>query len=129
MPLNERRGRGQMTDLTDYAGTQHSPAGRCARIISLVPSITELLFDLDLAENLVGRTHYCIHPKPLVDGIPSVGGTKKVVLDRVRDLAPSHVIVNVDENTKGQVEAIAGLGPAIVVTHPIGPMDLSLIHI
>jgi ABC-type Fe3+-hydroxamate transport system substrate-binding protein len=89
----------------------------------LVPSITELLFDLDLADNLVGRTHYCIHPKPLVDSIPSVGGTKKVVIDRVRELAPSHVIVNVDENTKEQVEAIAGLGPAIVVTHPIRPLD------
>tara|TARA_Y100001934_G_C12357747_1_gene779001 strand:+ start:335 stop:1141 length:807 start_codon:yes stop_codon:yes gene_type:complete len=112
-----------LTDLTDYAGTRHAPAGKGARIISLVPSITELLFDLDLADNLVGRTHYCIHPKPAVDEVPSVGGTKKVVLDRVKDLAPTHVIVNVDENTKEQVDAIARLGPAVVVTHPIEPED------
>ena len=85
-----------MMDLTDYAGTRHERAGKDARIISLVPSITELLFDLELAGNLVGRTRYCVHPKPEIDDIPSVGGTKKVVLDRVRDLEPTHVIVNVD---------------------------------
>lgn len=112
-----------MMDLTDYAGTRHERAGKDARIISLVPSITELLFDLELAGNLVGRTHYCVHPKPEIDDVPSVGGTKKVVLDRVRDLEPTHVIVNVDENTREQVEAIAELGPAIVVTHPIVPED------
>ena len=94
-----------MTWLADYAGTHHKPAGAEARILSLVPSITELLFDLNLASSLVGRTHYCVHPKNDIDAFPSVGGTKKVVLDRVRELAPTHVIVNVDENTKEQVWA------------------------
>lgn len=108
-----------MLRLTDYAGMSHRPVGEDARIVSLVPSITELLFDLNLADQLVGRTHYCVHPKPGIDRYPSVGGTKKVVLDRIRELAPSHVIVNVDENTREQVDAIAGLGPEIVVTHPI----------
>lgn len=112
-----------MTGLTDYAGTRHEPAAEGARILSLVPSITELLFDLGLAGNLVGRTHYCVHPKPEIDDIPSVGGTKKVVLERVRELAPTHVLVNVDENTREQVEAIRDLGPRIVVTHPIEPED------
>jgi ABC-type Fe3+-hydroxamate transport system substrate-binding protein len=116
--------------LTDYAGTLHEPVGEGARIISLVPSITELLFDLNLADHLVGRTHYCVHPKPEIDDVPSVGGTKKVVLERVRELAPTHVLVNVDENTKDQVEAIRGLGPSIVVTHPIDPEDnLALFHL
>lgn len=112
-----------MTDLVDYAGTRHEPAHKDARIISLVPSITELLFDLNLADKLIGRTHYCVHPKPQIDEYPSVGGTKKVVLNRVKKLAPTHVIVNVDENTKEQVDAIAKLGPSIVVTHPIEPED------
>ena len=112
-----------MTDISDFTGARHRRAGEGARIVSLVPSITELLFDLGLAGNLVGRTHYCVHPRPDVDDVPSVGGTKKVALGRVRDLAPTHVIVNVDENARGQVEAIAGLGPAIVVTHPIAPED------
>ena len=112
-----------MTDVVDFAGARHRRAGEGARIVSLVPSITELLFDLGLAGNLVGRTHYCVHPAPEVGGVPSVGGTKKVVLGRVRDLAPTHVVVNVDENTREQVEAIAGLGPAIVVTHPVAPED------
>ena len=112
-----------MTDVVDFAGARHRRAGAGARIVSLVPSITELLFDLGLAGNLVGRTHYCVHPAPDVGGVPSVGGTKKVVLGRVRDLAPTHVVVNVDENAREQVEAIAGLGPAIVVTHPVAPED------
>ncbi len=112
-----------MTDLTDHAGTAHEPAGPDARIVSLVPSITELIFDLGLSGSLVGRTHYCVRPRPGVDGVPSVGGTKKVALDRVRALAPTHVVVNVDENAREQVEAIAGLGPAIVVTHPVAPED------
>ena len=70
------------------------------RIVSLVPSITELICDLGLADRLVGRTGFCIHPWETVRRIPKVGGTKDVRLDRVRELAPTHVIVNVDENTR-----------------------------
>ena len=55
--------------------------------------------------------------------LPLALGAGIEVLGRVRDLAPTHVVVNVDENTREQVEAIAGLGPAIVVTHPVAPED------
>ena len=68
------------------------------RIVCLVPSITELLCDLGLAGQLVGRTGFCIHPGRRCATIPKVGGTKDVKLDRVRELAPTHVVVNVDEN-------------------------------
>ena len=107
----------------DHVGTIHKSAGDSARIISLVPSITELLFELGLGSQIVGRTHYCCHPQDKIGHYPSVGGTKKVVLDRIKDLKPSHVIVNIDENTKEQVQAIADMGPAIVVTHPMVPRD------
>jgi hypothetical protein len=93
-----------------------------ARIVSLVPSITELLCDLGLERQLVGRTGFCIHPWETVRTIPKVGGTKDVSLEKVRELAPSHVVVNVDENLKEDAEAIAEFAE-VVVTHPQGPRD------
>lgn len=108
--------------LRDALGRVHAPAPG-ARIVSLVPSITELLCDLGLAPQLVGRTGFCIHPKETVAAIPKVGGTKDVNLDKIRRLAPTHVVVNIDENEKPTVDALAEFVPHIVVTHPLGPRD------
>ncbi len=93
------------------------------RIVCLVPSITELLCDLGLSEQLVGRTGFCIHPWEKVKTIPKVGGTKDLKFDRIRELAPTHVIVNVDENRKEDAEALAEFIPNVVVTHPLAPLD------
>jgi ABC-type Fe3+-hydroxamate transport system substrate-binding protein len=112
-----------MTAWTDAAGTTHRRAGPAARIASLVPSITELLLDLGLRERVVGRTGFCIHPRALVADIPKVGGTKDVKLDRLRALAPTHVIVNIDENERPTVEALREFVPHVVVTHPLAPAD------
>lgn len=113
-----------MTDpLVDAAGVRHRPAGAEARIVSLVPSITETLIELGLADQLVGRTHYCIHPAGAVADIPSLGGTKKIKLSRLREIAPTHVILNIDENTLEMAEAVAEFVPHSVVTHPIEPGD------
>ncbi len=109
--------------LVDAAGVRHAPAGPEARIVCLVPSITELVCDLGLAGRLVGRTGFCVHPWETVRTIPKVGGTKDVKLDAVRALAPTHVIVNVDENTRETAEALARFVPHVVVTHPLGPLD------
>jgi hypothetical protein len=94
-----------------------------ARIVCLVPSITELLCELGLAGQLVGRTGFCIHPWETVRTIPKVGGTKDVKLDRIRELAPTHAIVNVDENLRETAEALAEFVPNVVVTHPCAPLD------
>lgn len=107
----------------DAVGAVHTPAGPEARIVCLVPSITELLCDLGLAGQLVGRTGFCIHPWETVRSIPKVGGTKDVKLDRVRELEPTHVIVNIDENRRETVEALAEFVPEVVVTHPRDPVD------
>jgi ABC-type Fe3+-hydroxamate transport system substrate-binding protein len=93
------------------------------RIVCLVPSITELLCDLGLSEQVVGRTGFCIHPWEVVREIPKVGGTKDVLMDRVRALEPTHVVVNVDENLKEDAEALATFVPHVVVTHPQRPLD------
>lgn len=111
--------------LTDAIGTQHTPIGLSdhPRIACLVPSITELLCDLGLAKFLVARTGFCIHPKELVCDIPKIGGTKDVNLEKLKKLAPTHLIVNIDENEKPTVDLLAQFIPHIVVTHPVKPED------
>jgi ABC-type Fe3+-hydroxamate transport system substrate-binding protein len=109
--------------LRDAAGTVHEPAGADARIVCLVPSITELVCDLDLSAELVGRTGFCIHRRAIVRDIPKVGGTKDVRLERVRELAPTHVIVNIEENRRETAEQLAEFVPHVIVTHPQAPLD------
>jgi ABC-type Fe3+-hydroxamate transport system substrate-binding protein len=106
----------------DAVGAHHTP-DPAARIVSLVPSITELLCDLGLAAQLVGRTGFCIHPAEVVATIPKIGGTKDVNIEKIRKLAPTHLVVNIDENEKPTVEALAEFVPHIVVTHPQAPRD------
>ncbi len=107
---------------TDAIG-QTFDAAPGARIVSLVPSITELLCDLGLAPQLAARTGFCIHPADLVRTIPKVGGTKDVNLDKIRKLAPTHVIVNIDENERPTFDALRAFVPNVVVTHPLAPLD------
>lgn len=109
--------------LVDASGHRHQPHSGPARIVSLVPSLTELVCDLGLAGQLVGRTGFCIHPRAILKTIPKVGGTKDVNLVRLRELAPTHVIVNVDENRRECVEEIAACVPHVIVTHPCTPED------
>jgi ABC-type Fe3+-hydroxamate transport system substrate-binding protein len=109
--------------LVDAAGTRHAPAGASPRIVSLVPSLTELICDLGLAGSLVGRTGFCVHPREVLRRIPKVGGTKDVNIERIRALAPTHLVVNIDENEKPAVDALSRFVPHIIVTHPLAPRD------
>jgi ABC-type Fe3+-hydroxamate transport system substrate-binding protein len=74
------------------------------KIISLVPSLTELLVDLGLEENIVGVTKFCIHPKNLRKDKVIVGGTKNVHLEKIKALEPDFILCNKEENTKEIVE-------------------------
>jgi len=112
----------QDSHLIDAIGKRHQPA-REARIVCLVPSITELLCELGLASRIVGRTGFCIHPRDVVETMPKVGGTKDVNIDKIRRLAPTHVVVNIDENEKPTVDRLAEFVPHVVVTHPNAPRD------
>ena len=107
----------------DAIGRVHALARADARIVSLVPSVTELLFALGIGDRLVGRTGFCIHPKDYIKTVPKVGGTKSVDIERIRELAPTHVIVNIDENEKPTVDQLASFVPNVIVTHPLGPLD------
>ena len=97
------------------------------RIASLVPSLTELLFALGLGPHVVARTGFCIHPADAVRAVPKVGGTKDVNLAKLMRLAPTHVLVNVDENRLDTVQALrawpAAQRPQVIVTHPCAPED------
>jgi ABC-type Fe3+-hydroxamate transport system substrate-binding protein len=94
------------------------------RIASLVPSLTELLFALGLGPHVVACTGWCVHPADGVSAVPKVGGTKDVNLAKLRRLAPTHVLVNIDENRLETVEALRSFVPHIVVTHPCSPQDV-----
>lgn len=76
------------------------------RIISLVPSQTELLFDLGLGDLVVGVTKFCIHPATMVKDKIKVGGTKKLRIDVIRSLKPDLIIGNKEENERSQIEAL-----------------------
>ncbi|WP_415326340.1 ABC transporter substrate-binding protein [Chryseobacterium sp. MMS23-Vi53] len=77
------------------------------KVVSLVPSITEALFDLGLTENeVVGRTKFCIHPKEKIKNVSVIGGTKNINIDKVKALQPDLILANKEENIKEQVEAL-----------------------
>lgn len=77
------------------------------RIISLVPSQTELLYDLGLDTEIVGITRFCIHPKEKFAITTKVGGTKNVKFDKIRALKPDLIIANKEENSQEDIEALA----------------------
>ena len=87
------------------------------KIVSLVPSITEALFDLGLTENeVVGRTKFCIHPQHKIKNVAVIGGTKNINIDKIKALQPDLILANKEENVKDQVEALM-TDCKVMVTH------------
>ena len=77
------------------------------KVISLVPSITEALFDLGLTEKeIIGRTKFCIHPAEKVKNVEIIGGTKNLNIEKIRSLHPDLILANKEENVKEQVESL-----------------------
>lgn len=77
------------------------------KVISLVPSITEALFDLGLTENeIIGRTKFCIHPSEKVKNVETIGGTKNLNIEKIKSLKPDLILANKEENVKDQVEIL-----------------------
>ncbi len=77
------------------------------KIISLVPSITETLFDFGLStDEVIGRTKFCIHPSDQVKDVAVIGGTKNLNIDKIKSLKPDLIIANKEENEKLQVEEL-----------------------
>ncbi|MBP7409264.1 MAG: ABC transporter substrate-binding protein [Flavobacteriales bacterium] len=95
-----------MRSLTDQMGRVVLVPERPQRIISLVPSQTELLYDLGLGERVVGITKFCVHPETWFNSKHRVGGTKKVDMEKVRALKPDLIIGNKEENERKDIQAL-----------------------
>jgi ABC-type Fe3+-hydroxamate transport system substrate-binding protein len=93
--------------LTDQMNRQVEIPLLPKRIVSLVPSQTELLYDLGLTNEVVGQTLFCIHPEGMHQVKPRVGGTKKYKFDVIDQLQPDLIIGNKEENEQGGIELLA----------------------
>lgn len=100
-----------MLSFTDQMGNTITLNQAPRRIISLVPSQTELLYDLGLQEEVIGITKFCIHPGHWFKTKQRIGGTKKVNINKVRALNPDLIIANKEENVKEQIEALQQFAP------------------
>lgn len=85
-----------------------------SRIISLVPSQTELLVALGLRKNIVGITKFCVHPKDLRKEKTIVGGTKQVDFEKIKSLKPDIIVCNKEENTEEMVLQLESVAPVWV---------------
>ncbi len=109
---------------TDMIGHEVVLNQSLQRIVSLVPSQTELLHDLGLGERVVGITKFCIHPANWFRSKERIGGTKTVNINKVASLRPDLIIANKEENTKEAIEQLSAIAP--VWTSDILNLDDSL---
>ena len=100
-----------MPVVTDMLGREVNLPEQPKRIVSLVPSQTELLSDLGLEDEIVGITKFCVHPERLFRSKTRVGGTKAVHEDVVKSLRPDLIIANKEENEKAQIESLERISP------------------
>lgn len=96
---------------TDQLGRKVDLNAYPQRIVSLVPSQTELLFSLGLGDRVVGITKFCIHPESWYRSKKRVGGTKNVAYEKVKELQPDLIIANKEENTKEDLEQLTAIAP------------------
>lgn len=105
--------------MVTYHYEMESPTGEPPRrVVSLVPSVTESLFELGVGDRLIAVTDYCIYPADKVVRLPRVGGTKNPDVDQIIALQPDLVILNQEENRREDAEALQAAGIPIWVTFP-----------
>jgi ABC-type Fe3+-hydroxamate transport system substrate-binding protein len=90
--------------MKDQTGREVNFSEIPSRIVSVVPSQTELLFDLGLYDEIVGITKFCVHPQEMVKSKIKVGGTKNLNLEKIRSLKPDLIIANKEENRQSEIE-------------------------
>lgn len=93
--------------VTDQMGRAVAVSAAPRRIVSLVPSQTELLIELGVADRLAGITRYCVHPAGVVESINKVGGTKRLDVNAIVALQPDLIIANKEENEEQAVTELA----------------------
>jgi ABC-type Fe3+-hydroxamate transport system substrate-binding protein len=103
-----------MLHIIDQIGNQLQFTKMPKRIVSLVPSQTELLHYLGLNDAVVGITKFCVHPRQWHQNKTSIGGTKNINIELIKTLEPDLIIANKEENTKPQIEALQAFAPVYV---------------
>ena len=96
-----------MLQTTDQTGREIILKDEPSRIVSVVPSQTELLFDLGLKEEIVGVTKFCVHPAEALETKVIVGGTKNLNIGKIRSLNPDLILANKEENLRSEIETLA----------------------
>lgn len=103
-----------MIAITDDLGTEHRFENTPKRIITLVPSLTETLYELGLEDQIIGVTKFCVHPYHLKSVKINIGGTKNVHIEKIKALNPDIIIANKEENTLEVVESLKNICPVFV---------------
>lgn len=98
----------------DQLGNKITLKEPAKRIVSVVPSQTELLHDLGLEDEVVGITKFCVHPEEWFNEKTKVGGTKKLKISKIAELEPDLIIANKEENERYQIEELQALYPTYV---------------
>ncbi len=114
--------------VTDQAGRQVFLPAFPQKIISTVPSQTELLFDLGLDAEVIGITKFCVHPARWKSSKANIGGTKKLNIEKIKSLQPDLIIANKEENTKEQIDELSENIPVWVSDVKNLDDALSMIH-
>ena len=107
----------------DAAGRSLTVHGAPARVLSLVPSITEALFDFGCSARVVARTEYCVEPAGAVTAKPSIGGTKNPDVDAILALEPDLVLAVAEENRREDVRRLEEAGVPVYVFEPATVRD------
>jgi ABC-type Fe3+-hydroxamate transport system substrate-binding protein len=104
--------------LVDASGVPFEIGRVPERIVSLIPSTTEILCELGLADRIVAVSSYCTEPREIMRTKRKVGGEKNPDLDAIRELAPDVVIANIEENVREDIERLRAWGVPVFVTYP-----------
>lgn len=118
-----------MRFIHDQIGRQLEIASAPKCIVSLVPSQTELLFDLGLEDEVAGITKFCVHPEHWFRTKTRIGGTKALKADLIASLHPDLIIANKEENLKEQVEPLAAIAPVFTSDISTLPHALEMIRL
>lgn len=117
-----------MKTVSDHLGREVSFTFPPKKIVSLCPAITETMYRMELQDEIVGRTRFCIHPQPDVKNAMNIGGTKDLHIERIHELKPDLIIAEKEENTKEMVAELEPHYPVFVFEIQTFSEALRMIH-
>lgn len=117
-----------MVIVNDFLGNEINVTDNPEKIISLVPSITELLFDLELDGKIVGVTNYCVHPLSKTKEVVKIGSPKQIDVETIKEIQPDLIFASKEENSKADITYFLGNGNIFVSDVKSFEESLSMIY-